>query len=90
MGLYEVEKVNGHIIQKVVNQKGELVRYQTVKDGFAGDTNAVHPTDTLTGARALAGYTLPKFVVENPTKPKSSYPQNQKGYNGGSSNRKQK
>lgn len=76
--LHVIDKVNGHIIQKITKADGSLVRYQTVHENDVGNTPKVQTAGTLLQARILAGWQekLPEFV----TKPKSQYPQNQKGY----------
>lgn len=63
------------IIQKVYDQKGNLLRYQA---GLAGNSRALTACSSLEAARKVLG------VVVNPplkvTKPKMENPQNQKGY----------
>jgi hypothetical protein len=54
-----IERTPSHFIQKIVDTKGNCIRYQTVPrdaDGkpAVGDTNLVQPFDTLVEAREYA------------------------------------
>lgn len=73
--LRTIEVHSNGIIQKVLDQNGNLIRYQA---GLAGNCRTLTACSTLAGARAVLGIT-----VEPPakaTKPKMANPQNQKGY----------
>lgn len=67
-------------IQKVTTPKGGQ-RFQVVMGGAAGDSNAVHPADTLAHARNLLGVEIKH--PERLTTPKSDCPHNQPGYKQG-------
>ncbi len=77
--LHLIDKINGHLIQKITRADGSLVHYQTVKETDVGNTTKVQTSGTLLQARILAGWQgtkLPDFL----TKPQSSNHQNQKGF----------
>lgn len=70
-----IEKHQDQVIQKVFDPKGNLLRYQA---GRIGDAASITTCSTLNEARASIGVSItPPQIL---TKPKSSNPQNQKGY----------
>ena len=74
--LIQVDRGNGHIIQKVVSPKG-LVGYQAVPEGVH-EASQVRRFNTLTEARGFIGKTINHPVTV--TVPKAELPHNQKGY----------
>jgi hypothetical protein len=73
--LRTIEVHSNGVIQKVFNQKGELIRYQAC---LAGNTTALTACSSLAEARNILGIRINPPAKD--TKPKMSNPQNQKGY----------
>ena len=79
--LREIERINGHVIQKVTSNKdGSLIRYQAFPADKVGDASAIKTcaSNSLDELRKMLGY-VPNGSGEK-TLPKSAHPQNQKGY----------
>ena len=75
--LTKVDGRNLHTVFKVTKRKGEFVCYRVFPDHLIGDAGAAQEFKTLTAARGMIG------PIKHPTKttaPKSSYAQNQMGY----------
>jgi hypothetical protein len=76
--LRTIDRHAGFAIQKVVNIRGETIRYQTVAESSIGDAKAVQSFSTLKEAKLAIG--APTFRATTVTAPKSANPQNNKGY----------
>lgn len=75
MSVKTIEVHSNGVIQKVFDQKGNLLRYQA---GLAGNSHALTACSSLEAARKVLGVEIkPPLKV---TQPKMANPQNQKGY----------
>lgn len=70
-----IERHHDCVIQKVFNLGGRLIAYQA---GKPGDAASITRCSSLSEARSAIGVKITPPTVK--TKPKSEYPQNQKGY----------
>lgn len=75
--LTQVDKANGHVIQKVTTLKGQILRYQTLPEGV-NDAAQRKDYETLEEAWQAIGHKI--VAVVQLTTPKLELPQNQPGY----------
>lgn len=76
--LRTIDRHNGIALQKVTTPHGKLIRFQLVHESSLGDTSQVQHFPTLSAARQAGGWPGTPRAITN--KPKTAYPQNQKGY----------
>ena len=76
--LRTIDRHNGIALQKVTTPQGNLIRFQLVHESSLGDTSKVQQFQSLSAARQAGGW--PPCQVAATTKPKTAYPQNNKGF----------
>jgi hypothetical protein len=76
--LRTIDRHNGVALQKVTTPNGKLLRFQLVHEAALGNTEAVRHFQSLSAARQAGGW--PPCQVAATTKPKTAYPQNNKGF----------
>lgn len=73
-----IDRHNGLILQKITTPHGSLISFQLIPENAIGDSSQSRRFGTLSAARQAGGWVMGS--ISKPTKPKTAYIQNQKGY----------